>query len=278
MTTKTSGNIFPKLYGDRFDTSQVSNLSLFLFKQVYLLLAKDLNGIVIAAHHIEAETNEDLITQLDQDELLGLMAPLRVFNFTSGFCLVPGLFFDPLLRPAYLFFADSDEAEKNLLFDTGLESNNIHLISSIDQNLANLFQKKGLETCFHHGSATFLAFALREKNNLINQEILVNVYEGFFFVAAFSNQELVLFNSFEMTGNRDLLKYLFGLITQLGFNQLLCRVSAYGNLEAYDIDEDWGKAYFKNFRIALPYLNQQYLKELSDYPNSRYFDTFWEFQ
>lgn len=278
MTTKTSGNILPKLYGDRFDTAQVSNLSLFLFHQVYLLLAKDLNGIVIAAHHIQAESKEELQRQLEQDELLGLEVPLRVFNFTASFCLVPGLFFDPAFRSAYLFFADSDAAENNLVFDTGLESNNIHLVSSIDKTLAELLQKNGREAAFHHGSATFLAFALREKNNLINQEILISVYEGFFFVAAFANQELILFNSFEMSSNRDILKYLFGLISQVGFDQLHCRISAYGNLEAYDIDEEWGKGYFKNFRIALPYLNQQYLKELSDYPNPQYFDTFWELQ
>jgi hypothetical protein len=278
MITRALGNINPKLYGDRFDTGQVSNLSLFLFEKIYLLFAKDLNGIVIAAHHIQADSSQAIDVLLKSDNLLELNVPLQVFNFRTSFCLVPGLFFEPTLRETYLFFADSEAAEKNLVFDTGLESNNIHLVSSIDHQTAELLQKSGRDIRFHHGSATFLAFALREKNNLINQEILVCVYEGFFFVAAFANQELVLFNSFEIKSNEDLLKYLFGLISQLEFDQLHCRISVYGDLKAYGIDEEWGKAYFKNFRKAVLLTNIQYLKELSDYPTPQYFDTYWEFQ
>jgi hypothetical protein len=275
MHNSDIGNLIPKLYSERFDTESVSNLSLFLFPNNYLLLAKDTNGIVIATHQIPVA--QDLVRVLQEDELLNLTVPLKVFNYRASFCLVPGLVFDLNNINSYLYFADPQDVDSKHVFQTNLESNNYHLISSIDLDLTNLLEKDNRPVVYHYGGVSFLSYSLQKRQHFLNQEILICACDGFFFLAAFAAQELVLFNCFDCLENQDLLRYLFGIVTKLGFDQAHCRITMFGNSESCFIDEKVGKEYFSNFNTATPTLNQQYSRGLSSFPNLKYFDTFWEF-
>lgn len=252
----------------------MSNLSLFLFKDHYFLFGRDINGKVAAIHQKTYNSQGELLQLLKEDKLLKLEVPKRVFNYGESFSLVPGILFDASLLSVYLFFAERPK-ESDIVFQTSLESNTLHLVGSIDAAVAEALQSGYSDTYFHHGAASFLSYALKEKFNLIDQEILLQLYEGFFYLAAFSKQEIVLFNRFEVSGREDLLRYVMGILEQLAFNRNHCRVSIYGDIEAFGIDESWGEMYFRNFRISTPHPNIQYLEGTEEFQHKSLAESYW---
>ena len=257
MAILTENNLQEKILCDKFDPQLVSSLSLFLFDDYYFYFVKDQNGKILAIHRQSYESPRLLAFKLKDEKLLKLDIPVRVFNHVSPFSLVPGMLFESSLSSIFLFFAEKPK-ENMFLFDTTLSSNNLHLVGSIQKDLSELLSDNKSDITFHHGASSFLSFALKEKFNLLNQEIMVLIQKDFFYLIAFSNQELSLFNKFEVKNKADFLKYTLGIVHQLNFNRSFCRVSVFGNISSYEIDEDWGNLYFKNFKISTPFTNIQY--------------------
>lgn len=252
----------------------MSSLSLFLFKDHYFVFGRDTNGKVAAIHQRNFNGQGELLQQVKEDKLLKLEVPKRVFHYGESFSLVPGILFDPSLLSVYLFFAERPK-ESDKVFQTSLESNTLHLVGSIDAKVADALQSGFSDTYFHHGASSFLSYALKEKFNLIDQEILLQLYEGFFYLAAFSKQELVLFNRFEALDKEDILRYVMGILQQLVFNRNHCRVSIYGAFDTFGIDEAWGETYFRNFRINTPHPNIQYLEGTEEFQNRSLAESYW---
>ena len=74
-------------------------------------------------------------------------------------------------------------------------------MGTIQKDLADILSQDKSDITFHHGASSFISFAVKEKFNLLNQEIMVLVQKGFFYLIAFTNQELSLFNKFENLRN-----------------------------------------------------------------------------
>jgi hypothetical protein len=204
-----------------------------------------------------------------------LEVPKRVFHYADTFALVPGILFEASLLSVYLFFAEKPR-ENDKLFHTSLESNTLHLVGAIDSTISDALQSSYSDTIFHHGASCFLSYALKEKFNLIDQEILLQLYGGFFYLAAFSKQELVLFNRFEASDKEEALRYIMGILQHLGFSRNHCRISVYGASAEYGIDEAWGNMYFKNFKIGVPHPNIQYLEGTDVFQQPSLCESFWE--
>lgn len=274
MAIKAAHTSPEKIYCGKFEAEQVSNLSLFLFSDYYLLYAFDKNGKVAAVHHCQFKTQRELIQLIKEDKLLKFEVPKRVFQYDQAFTLVPGILFDASLLSVYLFFAERPK-ESRKLFHTSLESNTLHLVGSIDTVVSDALQSAYTETTFHHGASCFLSYALKEKFNLIDQEILLNFHHGFFYLAAFSKQELVLFNRFEISDREESLRYITGVLQQLAFSRIHCRISVYGASENYYIDEIWGNLYFRNFKLGIPHANIQYLEGTEVFQHPSKFESYW---
>jgi hypothetical protein len=271
---QTENNILEKIQCDKFDTQLVSSLSLFLFDGFYFYFAKDQNGKVLAIHSKIYESPRLLAFKLKDEKLLQLDIPIRIFNHLSPFSLVPGMFFENSLSSIFLYFAEKPR-ENIHFYNTTLASSNLHLVGSIPNDLADLLSSGKSDVVFHHGSSSFLSFALKEKTNLLNQEIMVLIQKGFFYLIAFSNQELTLFNKFEIENKEDFLKYTFGIVQQLNFNRAFCRVSIFGHTSLYQIDEVWGNLYFKNFKISMPHSNIQYQEGAEIFQKPEIFESYW---
>ncbi|MCH6234177.1 DUF3822 family protein [Cognataquiflexum rubidum] len=274
MASQTENNTLQKIQCDKFDIHAVSNLSLFLFDGFYFYYAKDQNGKILAIHSQSYESPRLLAFKLKDEKLLKLDIPIRVFNHASPFSLVPGMLFESPLSPIFLFFAEKPK-ENMHVFDTTLASNNLHLVGSIRKELAELLSEDKSDITFHHGGSSFLSFALKEKFNLLNQEVMVLIQKGFFYLIAFTNQELTLFNKFEIENKEDFLKYTLGMIHQLNFNRMFCRISVFGDTSFYRIEEEWGNLYFKNFRISIPFSNIQYQEGTEVFQKPEIFESFW---
>lgn len=274
MANQTENNTPQKFQCDKFDIQSVSNLSLFLFDGFYFYYAKDQNGKILAIHSQSFESHRLLSFKLKDEKLLKLDIPIRVFNHASPFSLVPGMLFESPLSRIFLFFAQKPK-ENMHVFDTILASNNLHLVGSIRKELADLLSEDKSDITFHHGASSFLSFVLKEKFNLLNQEVMILIQRGFFYLAAFTDQELTMFNKFEIDNKEDFLKYTLGVVHQLNFNRMFCRVSVFGDTSFYRVEEEWGNLYFKNFRISIPVSNIQYQEGTEVFQKPEIFESFW---
>jgi hypothetical protein len=277
ILTNTSVNIPEIIDSDKFDVSTTSSLSLFLFEHKAILFAKDPNGKIAAIHQVQSEHGKTLIEKTKEDILYQKDVPTQVFVHQEHLSLVPGMLFDPAFASTYLFLSGDKSLDKQV-FHTGLESNNYHLLGSLDKmDYENLIQKKS-DIKFNHGACSFLSYGLKEKPNLVNQELLVMLFDKHFYIAAYNQHELVLFNSFGIESKENLLQYLFGINHQLKFNRNHCRVSIFGEWEKLGLTSEWGNEYFRNFRITEPNRNVQYLDGLEIFKDSQVFEAFWQFQ
>jgi hypothetical protein len=275
LAIQTEYSIQQKIQCDKFDAQAVSSLSLFLFDGFYFYFAKDQNGKILAIHSQSFESPRLLAFKLKEEKLLKLDVPIKVFNHLAPFSLVPGVVFESSLSSIFLFFAEKPK-ENAQVFETTLSSNNLHLVGTIQKDLADILSQDKSDITFHHGASSFISFAVKEKFNLLNQEIMVLVQKGFFYLIAFTNQELSLFNKFEIQNKEDFLQYLFGVVHQLNFNRAFCRISVFGDSNRYGIDELWGNLYFKNFKISTPFSNIQYHEGAEIFQKPEIFESYWE--
>lgn len=253
----------------------VSSLSLFLFEDYFFYFAKDQNKKILAVIKQQYESPRLLTFKLQEEKLLKLDLPTRVYNHVSSFSLVPGLLFDAALSSVFLFFADKP-VENSLVFDTSLESNNLHLVGSIRKDLAEQLSENKSEISFHHGAASFLSYVSKEKFNFLNQEILILVQKNSFYLTAFSNQEIVLFNRFEISNKEEMLKYIMGISNQLEFNRNYFRLTIFGETGLHHIDGEWISRYFKNINFTTPSPNIQYQEGVEKFQKPELFESYWE--
>ncbi|AFL84854.1 hypothetical protein Belba_2290 [Belliella baltica DSM 15883] len=274
--TNSAENIQENIYSDKFDTQTVSSLSLFLFDEKYILLSKDVNGEVSGIHQKFFSDLKSLSFVIQRDKLYALDVPKKIFLFHKPAALIPGLIFDSNHLPYYLGFVEKNSIDVSYLF-SNLDSNNCYLVSKINNELKAIFTGNQSKLSFHHGASSFLSYILKDKNTYINQEIFISVYSQGFYLAAFKNQTLTVFNTFDCEDRETLMKYLFGIVKHLNFDQKYCRITLFGEYTALDIDQEFGHTYFKNFILDQPKANQQYQASASIFQNSNLFEAFWEY-
>lgn len=273
---QTTENILKKLYCDKYDSKMVSYLSLFLYDDIRILLGKDINRKVVAVHTWNLLASaEKPISQVWKDELYKLDVPTNVFVHNQYFSLVPGVVFNPDFLDTYLAFS-SDLPVDLKTYYTGLDSNNVQLVGGMDTKLFQLLSDGKSYVSFHHGASSFLSYCLNEKSKLLPQEILVYLFDKSFYIAAFDKQSLVLFNKFNVQSKEDLLKYLFGITNQLGFDRKHCRFTLFGKHGLFEIKSNWALDYFKNFKIEQIHFNQSYHPGTESFANTNHFESHWE--
>lgn len=240
-------------------------------------MGKDRNDQIIAIHQEVFEDGGFLRNLLNEDVLFKMDIPTHVHVHNDRFNLLPGVLYDPLFDSAYLLFSGEDQKTQQT-FHSSFESYKLHLVGCLNQELFELISENKQKISFHHGASSFLSFALKKKNDFIDQEILVVLYDDFCYLTAFTNQELTLFNRFEIDDKKNLIDYISGISHQLSFNLRHCRVSLFGETEVLEITSNWGEKYFWNFRIATPILNQNYHEQTLLFKNSMLFESYYEFK
>lgn len=264
-----------KFICDKFDINLVSSLSLFLYDHYSFLAAKDQNEKVLAVHLYTFSEVEELFGLLQKDDLYQIDIPTEVFVHNAIFSLVPGMLFNPSFLNTYISFAvESRDIVPN---GTSLESNGLHLVGAVSKDFHQKLSTGKKSIQFHHGAVSFLSYCLKEKLNLLNQEILIYYFDNYFYLAAFAKQDLMVFNRFEAAEKESILKYVFGVVQQLNFNRKLCRVNFFGDAASIDVSKEWGEKYFKNFKISVPHSNIQYHEGPSKIQESTAFESSWVF-
>ncbi|NDE61759.1 MAG: DUF3822 family protein, partial [Cyclobacteriaceae bacterium] len=213
---------------------------------------------------------------LSSDSLTKLDIPAKVYVHEELFTLMPGVFFQQGKEKEYLQLA-SKLPSSPFFFTTGLDSNNIQLLSCIPEKLQQQFSKRFSELKFYHGACSFLSYLFKERFNLIGQEIWVNLHDSQCYLAGFTDQELSVFNQFEVSSKEEVLKYVMILMETLKHDRNHARVTLFGANAKNEITEEWGKTYFTNFRLLRPHANQNYGPGLSHDKSPAIFESFWHY-
>ncbi|MEN2282626.1 DUF3822 family protein [Algoriphagus sp. SE2] len=266
-----------KVYkSDKFDVADTTGLSLFLFPNSVAIFAKDKNQANIAIHYYKNLNSENLDSLLVSDEFLRLDIPTKVFTHELEFSLVPGVLYSPGKEDTYLSFVGKQK-DNNFYFANALDSNNIQLVSFLSEKTKKSLESRFSDLSYFHGATSFLSYLFKERFNLIGQEILVCVLDHYFYAAAFTDQELTVFNIFEIQSKEDILKYVSILIAQLNYDKNHVRISVFGASSQHEITEDWGMAYFHHFRVKTPHSNQNYSHGFKHLKSGGLFETYWQF-
>jgi hypothetical protein len=266
-----------KVYkSDRFDVINTASLSLFLYPGTFFIFAKDQNLANIAIHHYIEFQLTDLESLFSSDPLLRQDVPAKIYIHQVGFSLIPGVLFQPGKEQEYLGFVQELPAEATF-FNSPLDSNNLQVVSFLPSKLKKNLDSRFSEITLHHGSCSFLSYLFKERFNLIGQEILVNYFKSHIYIAAFTDQELSMFNIFEIAATDDILKYVLITMNQLKFDRNHVKVSIFGATGESEITHAWGNEYFQNFRLVNPHSNQNYTHGFKHLKSENLLEAFWQY-
>ena len=267
-----------KVYkSDKFDVEDTTSLSLFLYPHSLAIFAKDKNLANIGIHYYTSFDWDDLDKIVVSDPLLKLDLPAKLYIHQPVFSVVPGVLFQPGQEESYLSFAGKMEKDP-FYYSSPMDSNNIQLVSFLSKKAKKALEARFSELSYHHGASSFLSYLFKERFNLIGQEISVCIIDNYIYLAAFTDQEISVFNIFEIKSREDILKYISILITQLGYEKNHVRITVYGATEHYEVTENWAKDYFLHFRILRPHSNQNYSHGFKHLKSGGLFEAFWQFE
>ena len=264
------------LLSDKFAVQNTASLSLFLYPSSLHVFARDKNQGITAIHSYEGISWKKLDEVLSSDTLTKLDVPAKVYFHDALFTLLPGAIFEPGNEKEYLQLAGK-LPESPFFFHTSVDSNNLQILSCIPEKLHRLLNKRFSELSLYHGSCSFLSYLFKERFNLIGQEIWINLFDSHAYLAAFTDQELSIFNRFEVETKEDVFKYVLILMESLQHDRNHARVTLFGTTEKSGITEEWGKSYFTNFRLIRPHANQNYGYGLSKDKAPTIFESFWHY-
>ncbi len=266
-----------KVYkSDKFDVVDTASLSLFLYPKSLFIFAKNQNQANIGIHHYFDFSIDQLEGLFSTDQLLRQDVPLKIYFHQPSFSLVPGVFFQSGKESEYLRFANELPAD-TVFFSTPLDSNNLQVVSYIPSKLKKNLEARFSDITLHHGGCSLLSYLFKERFNLIGQEIFVNYFQSHIYIAAFTDQDLSLFNIFEINSKEDILKYSLIVMNQLKFDRNHVKVSIFGSTEESGITEEWGNGYFQNFRLVSPHSNQNYSHGFKHLKSENVFETYWQY-
>ncbi len=266
-----------KVYkSDRFDVEDAASLSLFLYPDSLYIFAKDKNQANLGIHAYSEFEADQISKLIVSDPLLRFDIPTKVYLHQLNFSLVPGMLFSPGKEASYLSYVGPLNGNKSY-FSTSLDSNNLVIVSSLPEKVKKELQARFSELSFHHGATSFLSYLFKERFNLIGQEILIYVFENHIYLAAFTDQELSIFNMFDIDSKDDILKYSLSTIKQLKYDRNYVRISVFGATDKSGITEEWGKKYFQHFRLLTPHANQNYTHGFKHLKSINLFETNWQF-
>lgn len=266
-----------KVYkSDRFDVEDTSGLSLFLYPRSLFVFAKDQNQANIGIHHYQDFDLFRLEGLFATDPLLRCDVPAKFYFHQPAFSLVPEALYLPGKEKDYLHFAKNLPEDVHF-FSSSLDSNNLQVLSYIPAKLRKNLDARFSEITLHHGCVSFLSYLFKERFNMTEREILIDFFQSHIYIAAFTDQDLSVFNVFEISGRDDILKYVSIIISQLNYDPTHVQISLFGATEQSGITEDWGNDYFQNFRLINPHANQVYSHGFKHLKSENVLEAYWQF-
>lgn len=269
-------NIPKKIYSDKLDRDQISGLSLFLYSDSLVLMAKNPNSEVIGGHVYSYRNSMELEKIIDNDSLINASNTAgKLYVHNNHFCLVPSLLFDPSVKTTYLNFIAPVDEKKQEVFYEGVDSNNIQVVGAIEKKTLSFLDNLLPDLEVTHGTSLILSYLLEGKNDRLSQEILIVAERKHMYLAGFANTELKVFNRFPVENDQEFLKYTFSVLHQLAFDRMHCKITLLGNLAGIHVNLDVLNHYFKNLMLPEPKSNQTYSSGAEKLKETKMLETYW---
>lgn len=269
-------NIPIKLYSDKLDRDQISGLSLFLYTDSLVLMAKNSNGSVIGGHIYSFSNRKELRGMIENDDLINASNTAgKLYVHNNHFCLVPSLLFDPSVKSTYLNFITTVDERKQEVFYEGVDSNNIQVVGAIEKNTLSFLDNLLPDLEITHGASLILSYLLEGKIDRISQEIVIVAERKHMYLAGFANSEMKVFNRFPVESDQEFLKYTFSVLHQLAFDRMHCKMTLLGDLTGIHVNLDVLNHYFKNLMLPEPKSNQNYSSGAEKLKETKLLEAFW---
>ncbi|WP_162341990.1 DUF3822 family protein [Cyclobacterium salsum] len=266
-----------KFISDKFDSENLSSLSLFLYESLLVVIAHSKSGNAISAANLYTLSGQDDLEQsLASDELINAPNTAgKLYHHHQGFTLVPGMVFNPAHSSLYLGFSTEVDLEKDEVTYTGIQNNSIQVLGTSSKLLLRQLDSKLPELELAHGAAHVLDFFLSHTKDLLDQELFIHAAPNSIYIAGFKAGELVVFNRFVVYEEPAFLRYVFVVLKQLAFDQAHCRINLYGNLDWVHTSLENLRNYFKNIHQPTPAQQVSYEKGAENFKNTQLLEAFW---
>ncbi|MDN3686777.1 DUF3822 family protein [Cyclobacterium jeungdonense] len=266
-----------KFISDKFDSENISSLSLFLYESLLVVISHTKYGNAISAANLYTLSGQnDLEQSIASDELINAPNTTgKLFLHHQGFTLVPGMVFNPAHSSLYLSFATEVDPEKDEVTYTGIQNNSIQVLGTSSKTLLQQLDTKLPELELAHGAAHVLDFFLSHTKDLLDQELFIHAAPNSIYIAGFKAGELMVFNRFIVHEEPAFLRYVFIVLKQLDFDQAHCRINLYGNLEWVHTSLENLRNYFKNIHQPIPAQKVSYQKGAENFKNTQLLEAFW---
>jgi hypothetical protein len=265
-----------KYYGDKLDMEKISGLSLFLYSDSLILIAKNHNGAIIGGHIYSYQNFLELREIIENDILINASNTTgKLYVHNDHFCLVPSVLFDPSVKNTYLNFCNAVDEEKQEIFYEGVFSNNIQVVGAIEKEVLSILDNLLPDLEVAHGASFVLPYILEGKKNMIGQEVVIVAERNHMYLAGFTNRELKIFNRFPVENDQEFLKYTFSVLHQLAYDRMHCKITLLGDIAGIHVNLDVLNLYFKNLLHPDPICNQTYSPGAEKLKETKMLEAFW---
>ncbi|MCC5939046.1 MAG: DUF3822 family protein [Lunatimonas sp.] len=268
--------ILSKFHGDKLDTDEVSSLSLFLYRTSLIVLAQDDTGEVCAVNLYSFQEFSDLSMIFEEDPLIHSANTFgRLFIHNAQFVLVPQPVFDPTQCEVYLNFHTEVQTATTEVFHLGIHSNTLQVVGCAEKELLSFLDSALPDLEVSSGAAFHLSYLLDTFASSHEEHIFLLPGPGALYVGAFKDSELVLFNYFEIHTENDLMKFLFAVVKQLGFDQRSLHLSVVGDLIHVFSSIDQLIPFFKHIEQLAPIEKLSFRAGAENFQKAGLLEAYW---
>lgn len=183
-------------------------------QQLYLMFRKHRFNQVYLVSDLEEAINH----AFRSDETLGCtFRGVRFIGYTRQTTLVPDCYFENEKMHDYLSFNHAGDIDHEL-FNNVLPQQNLRNIFALPPELISTVMRHFKKVEFMSQTTTFLRHAFCKTNNHAQPALHIGLNPEFFDIAYIKDDALQLYNTFQYTGENDLLYYLLFVCKQLGID------------------------------------------------------------
>jgi len=176
-------------------------------------------------------------------------------------------------------FAENTDVKPLLKFATGTENvrrslqhklKNLSFCFTIEMELINYFEKTFPNASIRHLGAVSIALFFSQ-HSLVNNNLYLNVGDGYIEVAAKEKNELLFYNVFSYENNEDILYYLLFTLEQFNLDPLYVKLAIAGERNISDELVKSIKKYIKQVEFCVSDPSVKLSGDLAGLPQHFYF-------
>ena len=234
---------------------QVNNSGL-----TYCILNNETNNYILFRKHrfeqviLPGDLIRNVENTLEKDEVLSLPFHRIIFlGYTQQSTLIPEGFFEYDHRDKYLKFNHADDTD-SAIFSNYIVSPGLYNVFALPDDLVALIKLHFRKVAIMNQTTTFLMRIASQPEAFNRSSVHLGLNHDFFDIACTGEGTLQLYNTFQFTGENDLLYYILFVFNKMGFDPDQIPLLISGELSSRLSYSDIIRQYIRNTRFdeAIP--------------------------